>query len=314
MEKYPYRKDIPELRQQNLRWRTIAEILQKRYPECKINAEICRKAYKLTSEPIPVSHEIIQNSVPVDVNVPWDGTRKITFGLISDTHINSKFTQLTYLHKFYDICAERGITDIYHAGDIDEGEQMRMGHQYECYTQGADDHISEIVKNYPRRDGIITHFITGNHDASLIKRCGVNIGRAIAREREDMIYLGQDVADVHLTPNCILRLQHPWDGSAYALSYKVQKMIESMEADTKPNILAVGNYHKIEYFFYRSIHAFQTGTFQSQTPFMRGKGISAYMGGWIITIEVDNNGYIQHIIPEVIPFYAAIPEDYKRWR
>lgn len=87
-----------------------------------------------------------------------------------------------------------------------------------------------------------------------------------------------------------------------------------MEADSKPNILAVGNYHKIEYFFYRSIHAFQTGTFQSQTPFMRGKGLSAHMGGWIITIDVDSKGYIQRIVPEVIPFYSAVPEDYLKWK
>lgn len=315
MKDYSYRKDIPELRNKGFQWQKIATLLREKYPNCKINAEICRKAYKNNqSDDSRENTEVVQNFIPSDMNCDWDGNKTITFGLIGDTHINSKYTQLTYLHKFYDICASRGIADIYHTGDIDEGEQMRMGHQYECYTQGADDHVSEIIKNYPRREGIMTHFITGNHDASLIKRCGMNIGKAISKERPDMDYLGADVTDVHLTPNCTLRLLHPWDGSAYALSYKVQKIIEAMEADSKPNILAVGNYHKIEYFFYRSIHAFQTGTFQSQTPFMRGKGLSAHMGGWIITIDVDSKGYIQRIVPEVIPFYSAVPEDYLKWK
>ena len=129
-----------------------------------------------------------------------------------------------------------------------------------------------------------------------------------------MVYLGRDVADVRITPNCILRLQHPWDGTAYALSYKIQKMIDAMEADTKPNILAVGHYHKLDYMFYRNIHAFQTGTMQGQTPFTRGKGISVHMGGWIVTVEVDKLGHIQRIIPELIPYYAAIPDDYKNFR
>ena len=121
---------------------------------------------------------------------------------------------------------------------------MRPGHQYECYEQGADDHVREIIKVYPKREGIKTYFITGNHDASIIKRCGYDIGYPIANQRDDMIYLGQSDAVVNLTPNCTLELRHPIDGTAYALSYKLQKMIESMSGGEKPNILAVGHYHK----------------------------------------------------------------------
>ncbi len=262
-------------------------------------------------KPKPVAFE---NLKPKTHTSDWSGSQTITFGLMGDTQLNSKYTQLTYLHEFYKICAERGtITDVYHTGDIDEGEQMRVGHQYECYTQGADDHIAEIVKNYPRIDGIRTHFITGNHDSSVYKRCGIDIGDMIAKRRSDMHYLGRDCAVVNLTPNCTLELRHPWDGTAYALSYKLQKMIESMEADSKPNILAVGHYHKLEYMFYRNVHAFQTGCFQMQTPFTRGKGISVHLGGWIITVEVDDKGSILRIIPEMIPFYKGITDDYKNW-
>ena len=63
----------------------------------------------------------------------------------------------------------REIGDIYHTGDIDDGEMMRVGHQYDCYAQGADDHIDEIVEKYPKENGITTHFITGNHDSVSIK-------------------------------------------------------------------------------------------------------------------------------------------------
>lgn len=244
----------------------------------------------------------------------WDKNQIITFGLMGDTQINSKYTQLTYLHAFYDICAKRGIKDVYHTGDIDEGEQMRIGHQYDCYTQGADDHIDEIVKNYPCITGITTSFITGNHDASIYKRCGTDIGKALADKRKDLNYLGRDCARIEITPHCVLELRHPWDGTAYALSYKPQKMIEGMEADSKPNILAIGHYHKLEYLFYRNIHCFQTGCFQMQTPFTRGKGISVHLGGWIITVEVDKKGHIQRIVPEMIPFYKGIENDYKNWK
>ena len=45
----------------------------------------------------------------------------------------------------------------------------------------------------------------------------------------------------------------------------------------------------------------------------RGKGISVHLGGWIIAIEVDKRGYIQRIVPEMIPFYKGIDSDYKNW-
>ena len=257
--------------------------------------------------------KVCENLEPNLYKPYWNGNHVLTLGLMGDTQINSKYTQLTYLHQFYDICAGRGVPDVYHTGDIDEGEKMRPGHQYECYHQGVDDHAEEIVRVYPKRDGVRTHFITGNHDASIYKLCGLDIGNLIAEKRDDMHYLGRDCAKVNLTPNCVLELRHPWDGTAYALSYKPQKMIDAMEPDSKPNILAIGHYHKIEYLFRRSIHCFQTGCFQTQTPFTRGKGIDIAMGGWIITIEVDANGYIQRIIPEMIPFYKGIADDYKNW-
>lgn len=256
----------------------------------------------------------IKANEPKKIDIPWDGCEVIRFGLVSDTHINSKYTQLTYLHNFYDICAENRIDTVYHAGDIDDGEEMRMGHKYECYTQGADDHIAEIVRVYPRRKGIKTLFITGNHDASIIKRCGYDIGYGIAKEREDMQYLGQSIADVMLTPNCKFRLQHPWDGTAYSISYKPMKIIEAMQGGEKPNLIAIGNYHKCEYLFYRNVHAFQAGCFQAETPFMKNKAISAYMGAWIIELQVEKStGFVKAIKPQFIPYYKPIKEDYKNW-
>lgn len=254
--------------------------------------------------------------VPTDNRIEhkWNGDKIIRFGLMGDTQINSKYTQLTHLHKFYDICKEEGIEIVYHTGDIDEGEQMRPGHQYECYEQGADDHVKEIIRVYPKREGITTHFITGNHDASIIRRCGYDIGYPIAAQREDMKYLGQSCATIDLTPNCTLELRHPIDGTAYALSYKLQKMVEAMSGGEKPNILACGHYHKSEYFFYRNVHIFQTSSFQAQTSWMKGKGIAASIGGWIVEINVDDEGTITRIKQEYIPFYKAIKEDYKNWR
>jgi predicted phosphodiesterase len=245
----------------------------------------------------------------------WDGKRIIRFGLMGDTQINSKYTQLTHLNKLYDYYAQEGIEIVYHTGDIDDGEQMRKGHQYELYNQGIDDHKDEIVRVYPRRKNMRTRLITGNHDASMVRLAGADIGRMIAKERDDMEYLGQDSAVIQLTDNCNLELCHPGDGTAYAMSYKVQKRIEAMSGGEKPNVLAIGHYHKAEYIpEYRNVHAFQTGCVQAQTPFMRSKSIAAMMGGWIVELHLNVDGAIESLTSSFRSFYTAIKDDWKNWR
>lgn len=271
------------------------------------------KRHKTDSKP-EEKRIAIQNQEPTHHKVKWDGTKVLKFAIMGDTQFGSKYAQITYLHDFYDLCKREGVENVYHTGDITDGLKMRVGHEYELYEVSADEMRDDVVENYPKIDGITTHFITGNHDASIYKHVGYDIGQAIANLRPDMKYLGRDCAVVNLTPECTLELRHPWDGTAYALSYKMQKMIEAMESDSKPNILAVGHYHKAEYIFYRNVHALQTGCFQGQTPFTRGKGISVHMGGWLVTIYVDENGYIQRFAPEFIPCYYSVKDDYKNFR
>lgn len=267
-----------------------------------------------SKKPSEKKNIVLQNYEPTIYKTAWQGKRIIRFALMGDTQINSKYTQLTHLHDFYHKCKEYGIDTVYHVGDIDDGDQMRVGHQYELYNVGADDHVAEIVKVYPKIDGITTKFICGNHDASIYKRCGYDIGVAIADKRDDMVYLGRDCAVIDLTPNCKLELRHPWDGTSYALSHKIQKIIDAMDQSSKPNILAVGHYHKMEQLYYRDVFAFQTGCFQSATPFTIGKGISITMGGWIIEVEVNDDGSISSINSRFIPYTNFIKDDYKNFQ
>lgn len=304
-----------ELHHEGLRPCEVTRVIEEEY-KCSNMYDIVRKYIYRHKDDINTKigrRTAIQNQEPVHRDIEWDGTEIIKFAIMGDTQFGSKYAQISALNEFYDICKIEGITDVYHSGDITDGLKMRSGHEYELYVISADEMLDDVVKNYPKREGITTHFITGNHDASIYKQVGYDIGKAISTMRSDLDYLGRDVAVVNLTPNCTLEMRHPWDATAYAISYKIQKMIEAMESDSKPNILAVGHYHKAEYLFYRNVHALQTGCFQSQTPFTRGKGISVHIGGWIVTIKVDEYGTIQRITPEFIPFYKSIKDDYKNY-
>lgn len=240
----------------------------------------------------------------------WEQNKTIRFGIVSDTHLCSKHQQLTFLNTMYDRFEREGIKTVYHAGDITEGYKMRAGQEHEVFKHGADEQIDYTISVYPKREGMKTYFIIGNHDLSHIKSGGIDIGKKIARERKDMIYLGALNAKIFLTPNCTMELNHPLDGASYALSYSIQKMADSYSGDAKPNILVNGHHHKLFYCFYRNIHCVEAGTFEAQTPWMRGKRIAAHVGGLIINIEVDKSGTITRFVPEFIPFYSEVKHDY----
>lgn len=307
-----------ELYKQGLRPYEIATIIEGEYDlnymYDSVYGHIRRHKEKTPEQTTSANRVAVQNQEPAHINTKWDGTKLLRFAIMGDTQMGSKYTQLTYLHDFYDLCEAEGIKTVYHTGDITDGLKMRVGHEYELYAVSADDMRDDVIKNYPKREGITTYFITGNHDASIYKQVGYDIGQAIANARKDLVYLGRDCAVINLTPNCTLELRHPWDGTAYALSYKIQKIIEGMESDSKPNILAVGHYHKAEYLFYRNVHALQTGCFQGQTPFTRGKGISVHLGGWLVSVRVDSEGTIKSFAPEFVPFYSSIKDDYKSFK
>lgn len=89
-----------------------------------------------------------------------------------------------------------------------------------------------------------------------------------------------------------------WSGN----SYRTQKAIDSFSGGEKPHVLLVGHFHKMEHIFYRNVHAFQVGTIESQTDYMRGKPTPAIMGFWILTIHHNKSG-VARVESEWYPYY-----------
>lgn len=229
-------------------------------------------------------------------------------GIISDSHICSKFWQLTHLREAYRNMKDMGVENVYHAGDITDGfYKERM---FESYAYGADDQVDEVVDKFPRVEGMTTFFIVGNHDATHIRNGGANVGKAIANRRSDMVYLGQDYAKIWLTDKVDMDLIHPGDGSAYALSYQLQRRINNMTGGKKPRILVTGHYHKYFSMFYRNIWAISAASFQAQSNWMRGKAIESDMGYIILDININECGDIAEFVQRYYPFYVAVEEKY----
>jgi len=234
-----------------------------------------------------------------------DVDKVIRFGVVSDTHLSSIFFQKAYLEIAYDDFNSRGIETVYHIGDVTDGHYAnRPASIYELKAIGYDQQLDDVVTNYPKREGLKTKFITGNHDATHMMNGGANIGKGITGKRDDMEYLGHEYAKIWLTDKVDMDLIHPRDGSAYALSYHLQRRINNMSGGNKPKILITGHYHKFFMMFYRNVVAISMPSFQAQSSFMRGKGIDSDVGYLILELKVNHNGDIIECHPYYRPFFV----------
>lgn len=231
----------------------------------------------------------------------------VRVGLVTDTHFGSLFERPDVLDAAYKTFKREGITTVYHAGDMCDGERMFRGHEYEIRVHGGDGQVSHCVDTYSYEKGIDTYFITGSHDLSFWKHAGVNIGEKIGNQRADLHHLGDEEVDVAIGEGerqIILRLVHPGKGTAYALSYHPQKYIESLSGGQKPHIIFMGHYHKAEMMpCYRNIFVVQGGCIESQTGFMRRNNLAAHMGFWIIEFTVNPPNLVSRFKPEFFAVY-----------
>ncbi len=251
---------------------------------------------KLANNAIP-ENSVYRHDEPISKRISVKNDCEVLrFGVISDTHLCSKHARLDYLDEYYSIVENEGISVVYHAGDLIDGFKVYQGHEYEVTHLGADEQADFTISNYPYRRGIKTKFISGNHDLSFLKKSGLDICRTIAREREDMEYLGAfgayiDLSGTAKAPNDLSArplcyIVHPDGGNPYAVSYRAQILARGFTEKTKPDIMFVGHLHQIEYFLDRGIHIVQAGAFQDMTPYLRRKGIHPKVGGWIIEVGI----------------------------
>jgi len=230
---------------------------------------------------------------------------RIKIGVVSDTHFGSLFSRYEVLEGAYKVFRREGIEDVYHVGDILDGFGMYRGQIFEQARVGFDEQVKEAVQKIPRHKAITTHFITGTHDLSYFWKNGIHVGEEIQRRRPDLDFLGDEQADILIggKDKVLMRLIHPGKGSAYALSYNPQKMIDSFTGGEKPQILLIGHYHKAEYLpHYRNVCAVQAGAIVGQTPFMRRNNIAAHVGFWVLQFEVGKHG-LANLDAKFFPYF-----------
>lgn len=230
--------------------------------------------------------------VPLDV--PERGT--LRFVVVSDTHLGSKQQQLTLWRRFYDEARDFRPEFVLHAGDaVDGSPKMHRDTVYGQFVHGFDAVTRYATERWPimpdkRGRPIPQWVIGGNHDGSFFNDNGANVLASIAALRDDIRYLGAPTATFHASGLDVM-LMHPDGGVPYARSYKLQKIVEQMPADTKPHILLCGHWHvPCHVTGYRNVEAMSLMCFQSQTPYLRMKGLAPVVGGLMCEATYSSSG------------------------
>ena len=237
--------------------------------------------------------------------------------VVSDTHFGNIHQQLHFLNQVYEEAYRRGITTVLHCGDLVDGNYPnRPENPRQQFLHGFDEQIGYVVDMYPKVKGITTKFILGSHDETHYKNDQATAGYWIPKVRPDLIYLGQDSADLKIN-NIRITMDHPGGGSSSSVSYQLQKRIELLESGNKPRILLTGHYHKSYAFVYRNVRGILVGSCCDETQFQHKKGLLNVVGAYFLDIYSDRNGNIIYFEPEEVlcksdNFWDEVGKDAKK--
>lgn len=243
--------------------------------------------------------QILEKSKKLNIN--FEGNR-VRIGVMTDTHIgHQKFYEQRLFAAFEEFKKEK-VDFVCHAGDVTEGMSHRLGHIYELTHLGYDQQKKYAVELFGQWTDTPIYAIDGNHDRWYIKSNGAMIVKDIDRELSNFHFIGHDEGDIKLNDNVSIRLWHGEDGNSYALSYRVQKILESLQGGDKPSIMFCGHTHKYVKLFERNVHAISIGCLEDQTKWMRGKRLAANPGFGIYDITFNNTG-VTKLNETFYPFY-----------
>lgn len=276
---------------------------------------LSREGYKIVKDDPQAERQRVTR-VAAQAQSRWSGGSVVKIGVFSCPHLGSRQQQLTHLEAFYSRCEDEGVTDIFCAGDVCEGDgNVYKGQRYDVFLHGVDAQVEYVIDAFPRRRGITTHAIAGNHDMSFWQRGGADVLRMVADHRFDFRYYGSYGADI-VYEGVRIYLSHGDGGVAYARSYKPQRRIEQFAPERKPDVYLLGHYHVFDHLpMYRNVVSWELGCFQSQTEYLRRKGVYPEVAGLIMTIYkgtegADRSGGFVRVVNEVVGLYVPRQEDF----
>jgi predicted phosphodiesterase len=219
---------------------------------------------------------------------------------VTDTHIGEETFKDYLWDAFLQECKNEGVQMIMHTGDVLEGMSNRPDQIYHLTDVGFSAQLDHAERLFKMTD-IPIKCIDGNHDRWGIKSSGLFAIRDLAQRCNHVEFVGSDCGDV-IVNGTVWRLWHGEDGSSYASSYRLQKIIEAFTGGDKPFVLLAGHSHKYVKLFERNIWAVSGGALSYQSSWMRATRKACHTGFTIIHATIRDKQVVK-FSDTFYPFY-----------
>lgn len=227
-------------------------------------------------------------------------------GIVSDTHLSSKECALDELHAAYDVFEREGIEEVWHPGDWTAGLGIYRTQAQDLQRHTFEEQSDHLEREYPKRKGIRTRGIAGNHDIEgEFGKIGANPVVALANRREDIEFLGDYSAWIELPNGAWVHLLHGRGGMSYSFSYKAQKLADAYPGGRKPAALFCGHWHVAGWIEQRGVQIVWPGCFEWQTSLLKRIGLQPTVGFWIVEMTLADDGSLVRFKPELYRFWEG---------
>ena len=255
------------------------------------------------------------SQTPTQYNFQTDLSQELPIegcvGLITDTHLCSNAERLDLVNLAYDTYQARGIKHVFHAGDFCDGQDVYRGHNQNLKVFGDMAQAAYFIRRYPKRDGITTYGIAGNHDLATYLKTGNDLCSLIVNGfdhqgrhidgRKDIVYLGQYSHRIVFPQQVTMELLHPVGNVSYAKSYKQQKRSENMDRNSRPDLQVTGHFHDFNFTWAGGSYLLALPGLQDATEYFKRLGLPRGMGFVVLHYRIKEGKFIS-LSPELFMF------------
>ena len=233
--------------------------------------------------------------------------------VISDPRLGSRYQQLSRLNFSYLEAYRNGFDKAILLGDITEG-LYSLKNQYHdtLFLDTTEKQVEYVINNYPYIEGMKTYFITGDQDMTHTAKNGINIGRLISLERDDMVYLGDMRCTLNVKKMKILA-QHLKIGKfdrSKTISLKPQDAIYAMRSEEDADIILDGHLLSSEQLTERGMREIAVPSLVATTPRIRKSAIPHNVGFVLLRTNLTKDGKFNDMEATFAPFYQTDEDDY----
>lgn len=232
-------------------------------------------------------------------------------GLISDTHLCSNAERLDLVNFAYDTFKARDIKQVFHSGDLVDGQDVYRGHNQNLKVFGDMAQAKYFVEKYPHRENIVTYAISGNHDLATYLKTGNDVASLIVNGfqyhgkhvdgRKDIVYLGHYAHRIVFPEQVTLELLHPIGNASYAKSYKQQKRSENMDRNSRPDLQVTGHFHDFNFTWAGGSYLLALPGLQDATEYFKRLGLPRGMGFVVLHYRIKEGKFVS-LSPELFMF------------